>query len=346
MFLALEAGQVDSVTLPVPPEIQDRLEDAGEIELEDGGRFAGVFYRINPEEPPLDRPEFRRAVDLAIDRPALVETVLLGQGRPGSPSFMHPDSPWFRPQEATFDPARAEEILDEAGISDTDGDGIREIAGEPVRLSVIVPANAPQQVRTAELIVQQLEEIGVGLEVQSLDPGTLSQRQNAGDFELGSFLGVPHLLGDPDQMIESLDTLLAYPNPEYERLRSEWFETTTIEERREKLVEIQELFVEDPPAFTLYYPDTVYAYNANAYDGWLPVNGHGIHHKWSLVPAAWELLGAEGAVETGQAAPAQETDEGGGTPLYAIVGVGAVAVLALGALGWWLLGRRTGEEEI
>ncbi|NNC25270.1 ABC transporter substrate-binding protein, partial [Salinisphaera sp. USBA-960] len=74
-----------------------------DVELVEGNRFSSVFYRINPERPPLDRPEFRRALDLAIDRQALVDTVLLGRGRPGSPSFMHPDSPWFRPQEAVFD---------------------------------------------------------------------------------------------------------------------------------------------------------------------------------------------------------------------------------------------------
>ncbi|MDQ3941535.1 MAG: hypothetical protein M3254_00325, partial [Actinomycetota bacterium] len=82
--------------------------------------------------------------------------------------------------------------------------------------------------RTAELIAQQFEEIGVELEVQSLDPGTLSQRQNARDFELTSFQGVPHLLGDPTQLMESLESLLFYSNPEYEELKSQWSEVTTV----------------------------------------------------------------------------------------------------------------------
>jgi peptide/nickel transport system substrate-binding protein len=338
MFLALESGQVDTVTRNVPPELEERLGGTRNIELVEGDRFASVFYMFNADRPPLDQPEFRRALDMAIDRQALVDTVLLGRGRLGSPSFMHPDSGWYKPQDASFDPDQARTILDRIGMSDSDGDGTRENDGRPVRLSVIVPANDPQQIRTAELVAQQLKEIGVELQVQSLDPGTLSQRQNARDFELTSFLGVPHLLGDPDQMIESLDSLLRYSNPEYERLRSEWLQATTTQQRSELLSEIQTLFAEDPPAFTLYYPDTRYAYNAGAYDGWIPVKGHGIHHKWSLIPAAAELLGTERASRTTSA-----ENTGSGALPYVLVGVGVLGLLALGVF-LWRRSRKTDED--
>ncbi len=342
MFLALESGQVDTVTRNVPPELEERLGETENVELVEGDRFSSLFYIFNAESPPLDQQEFRRALDLAIDRQELVDTVLLGSGRVGSPSFMHPDSVWYESQEASFDPEQANTILDDAGISDSDGDGIRESDGEPVSLSVIVSANDPQQLRTAELITQQLQEIGVELEVESLDPGTLSQRQNARDFELSSFQGVPHLIGDPTQMIESLNSLLNYSNPEYERLRSEWFQATTAEQQSDVLSEIQALFAEDPPAFTLYYPDTRYAYNSSAYDGWLPAEGHGIHHKWSLIPEASELMGVERVSQTTQ----EESAGGGRAAVYALVGAGVLAVLALGVLLWRRSARKTDEDQI
>jgi peptide/nickel transport system substrate-binding protein len=342
MFLALESGQVDTATRDVPPELQERLQQTQNVELVKGDRFASLFYIFNADRPPLDQPEFRRALDMAIDRQALVDTVLLGNGRPGSPSFMHPDSRWYKPQDASFDPDRASTMLDEIGITDSDGDGVRESDGVPVNLSVIVPANDPQQIRTAELITQQLEEIGVGLEVESLDPGTLSQRQNSRDFELSSFQGVPHLLGDPTQMIESLDSLLHYSNPEYEDLKSQWSEATTAEQQSDTLSEIQTLFAEDPPAFTLYYPDTNYAYNASTYDGWLPVEGHGIHHKWSFIPAASELLGTERVSQTAQEG---STGRGGVSP-YVLVGAAAVVLLALVAFLWRRSARKTDEGQI
>lgn len=341
MFLALESGQVDTVTRNVPPELEERLGETENVELVEGDRFSSLFYIFNAERPPLDQQELRTALDLAIDRQALVDTVLLGSGRVGSPSFMHPDSVWYEPQDASFDPEQARTLLDDAGISDSDGDGIRESDGEPVSLSVIVSANDPQQLRTAELVTQQLGEIGVGLEVESLDPGTLSQRQNARDFELSSFQGVPHLIGDPTQMIESLNSLLNYSNPEYERLESEWFQATTAEQQGEVLSEIQTLFAEDPPAFTLYYPDTKYAYNASAYDGWLPAEGHGIHHKWSLVPTASELMGVE---RVSQITP-EESAGGGRASVYALVGAGMVALLALGIVLWRRSARKTDEDQ-
>jgi peptide/nickel transport system substrate-binding protein len=342
MFLALETGQVDTVTRNVPPELEERLGETQNIGLVDGDRFSSIFYRFNDERPPLDQQEFRRALDMSIDRQALVDTVLLGSGRPGSPSFLHPDSVWYEPQETTFDPEQARTILDEAGITDSDGDGTRESDGEPVSLSVLVPANDPQQIRTAELVAQQLEKIGVGLEVQSLDPGTLSQRQNSRDFELTSFQGVPHLLGDPTQLMESLESLLFYSNREYEELKSEWSEATTVEQQSEVLSEIQTLFAEDPPAFTLYYPDTNYAYSASAYDGWMPVEGHGIHHKWSLIPAASELLGIE---RVSQTVPTEDTGSSNAA-LYALVGIGAIVLLALAFVLWRRSARKVDEEQI
>jgi len=341
MFLALQNGQVDTATRPVPPELQESLGEARDVELVEGKRFASIFYRFNAESPPLDQQEFRRALDMAVDRQALVDTVLLGNGRAGSPSFMHPDSRWFEPQDAAFDPEQAGAILDEAGITDSDGDGSREYEGEPVSLSIIVSANDPLQIRTAELVAQQLGEVGIELVPESLDPGTLSQRQNALDFELSSFQGVPHLIGDPTQMIESLESLLVYSNPEYEGLREEWFQSTSVEQQGETMREIQRLFVEDPPALTLYYPDTTYAYNSSAYDGWIPVEGHGIHHKWSFIPEAPELLGIE-TVAQRTAPPEEET--GGRTILYALVVAGAVVLLVL---GFFLLRRRSarGSDE-
>ncbi|HEV8045516.1 MAG TPA: ABC transporter substrate-binding protein, partial [Rubrobacter sp.] len=326
---------------PVPPELQESLGEARDVELVEGKRFASIFYRFNAESPPLDQQEFRRALDMAVDRQALVDTVLLGNGRTGSPSFMHPDSRWFEPQNAAFDPEQAGAILDEAGITDSDGDGSREYEGEPVSLSIIVSANDPLQIRTAELVAQQLGEVGIKLLPESLDPGTLSQRQNALDFELSSFQGVPHLIGDPTQMIESLESLLVYSNPEYEGLREEWFQSTSVEQQGETMREIQRLFVEDPPALTLYYPDTTYAYNSSAYDGWIPVEGHGIHHKWSFIPEAPELLGIETVAQ--RTAPPKE-EPGGRTILYALVVAGAVVLLVLAI---FLLRRRSarGSDE-
>ncbi len=343
MFLALQNGQVDTATRPVPPELQESLGEARDVETVDGKRFSSIFYRFNAESPPLDQQEFRRALDMAVDRQALVDTVLLGNGRTGSPSFMHPDSRWFEPQDAAFDPEQAGAVLDEAGITDSDGDGSREYEGDPVSLSIIVSANDPLQIRTAEMVAQQLGEVGIELLPESLDPGTLSQRQNALDFELSSFQGVPHLIGDPTQMIESLKSLLVYSNPEYEGLREEWFQSTSVEQQDETLREIQRLFVEDPPALTLYYPDTTYAYNTSAYDGWIPVEGHGIHHKWSFIPGAPELLGIEMVAQRSAPTSAEE-ETGGRTTLYALLGAGAVVLLVL---GFFLLRRRSarGSDE-
>ncbi|MDQ3941536.1 MAG: LPXTG cell wall anchor domain-containing protein [Actinomycetota bacterium] len=108
------------------------------------------------------------------------------------------------------------------------------------------------------------------------------------------------------------------------------------------LSEIQTLFVEDPPAFTLYYPDTNYAYSASAYDRWMPVEGHGIHHKWSFIPAASELLGIERVSQT----TSTEDTGSSNASLYALVGIGAIVLLALVVFFWRRSARKTDEDQI
>ena len=87
----------------------------------------------------------RKAVAMAIDRDQLVDRILQGYGTPGttivvpSAAFWH----WEPTEPYTFDIDAANPLLDDAGYTDTDGDGIRNdpVSGENLELRFIVPTD-------------------------------------------------------------------------------------------------------------------------------------------------------------------------------------------------------------
>jgi peptide/nickel transport system substrate-binding protein len=289
-FAALQTGEVDVAARAVPPEDIDTLSARPGIEVVSTTPLTAMLLRVNYERPPMDQPRFREALSLAVDRQALVDTVLLGHGRPGDRGYPHPDSPWTAPDLSTpYDAAQASKLLDQLGYLDTDGDGIREADGAAISLDVQVTASEPARVRAAQLLVDQLRAVGIGLTVSAVDAGTVRSTFSSRDFDLVLDQGYAHELADPDQFIESnrsgLDWSAKLPYPEWDTLVTAWEGTTDLEARREAGFELQRLFDRQPTAIVLWYPDEAWAFRPEAYDSWSETRGYGIVNKWSFLPA-------------------------------------------------------------
>ncbi len=290
-FTALRAGEIDAAARTVPPELLKEFDNSRDIDVATTNPLQFLELRLNYEREPFDVPEFRRALSLAVDRQALVDTILLGQGRPGTQGYPHPDSPWTNPDnEQPYDPDQSRRILDELDFTDGDGDGVRETpGGDPLEFTIKVTGTEPTDVRAAELVAEQFAEVGVRVKVQTLDAGTIDGLFESRDFDISIGTITAHGVADPTQFIMShrsgyLWKLPDVPYPEMEALVEEWMQSTTIEERTEVSFEMQELFNSQPTALVLYYPEEHWAYRPEAHDKWAESPGYGIVHKWSLLP--------------------------------------------------------------
>lgn len=290
-FTALRSGEIDAAARTVPPELLSEFENTRAIKVAKTDPLQLDELRLNYERPPFDDPRFRRALSLAVDRQALVDTILLGRGRPGTQGYPHPDSPWTNPDnEQPFDPDESRRILDDLGFTDGDGDGIRENnAGEPLEFTIKVAGNEPAQVRAAELVAGQFAEVGLAFDVRTLDPASMEALFDSRDFDVSLGTITAHGVADPTQFIMSqrsgyLWNLPEVPYPEMEALIDEWMQATTVEARTEVSFKMQELFNRQPTSIVLYYPETNWAYRPDAYDNWAESPGYGIVHKWSFLP--------------------------------------------------------------
>lgn len=290
MFNALRAGEIDVSTRTVPAELQDTFKNSTSMKLAESSPLSIVQLGLNYERAPFNTEKVRQAVSLAVDRQSIVDTVLMGQGRAGTSGYPHPDSPWTNPDLSTpYDAEQANEILDSLGFKDTNNDGFRESAeGETLTMNTIVSAGEPVYVRVAEMVKDQLKEVGLQFEVEVLDATTYAASVSEDKYDSYVSLIGPHGVADPDQFVMSHRASYLWtkgvPYPEMDSLIEDWMSAATIDERKSISFDMQELYNSQPTAVALYYPEEVYAYNADVYDQYVESLGYGIVNKYSFLP--------------------------------------------------------------
>lgn len=175
--------------LKIPADQRQRIEQANNVELHNAPRVRPAWIAWNTERAPLDDRSVRQAILMSIDRPNLVRGLFAGAGEAALspiPSVLREHSDAVQP--LPYDPARAAQLLEAAGWRDTDGDGIRDKNGQPLRIEVDYSTGDP--VRQDVLVAMQsaLRRVGVQLVPKPYESTAWVERLRAGNFQ-GSFWG-------------------------------------------------------------------------------------------------------------------------------------------------------------
>ena len=125
----------------------------------------------------------------ATDKQKLIDVVLLGYGTPGLTLIPDGLGFWYNNtiKDYAFDVDKANQILDEAGYADTDGDGVREMPDgtQPLNFRVNWPSDSIDAPRQAELLSEMWAQVGIETELQATDPDALTaQCCPAFDFDI------------------------------------------------------------------------------------------------------------------------------------------------------------------
>ncbi len=304
LFTALRAGQVDMATRVVPPELVEELRQAPGVAVQRGPSFVSTLLQINAEREPFDRVEFRRALALAVDVQNLVDTIQLGYATAGGPGFVHPMSAWLLlpGPEAQYDPDRARSLLEGIGFTDRTGDGLREDpAGMPFKQTILVYADRADRVRAAEILAEAFRAIGLRTEVKAMEAGTVDSLvwpefdvTKGRDYDLAMWGWSAGIQENPlslRELVHSQGSLNigAFSDPEVDQVADRLLVATGIADFGPVVSELARLVADRVPFVTLWYPDGIYAYRPEAYDGWVYVKGLGILDKLSLVTRRVEV---------------------------------------------------------
>jgi peptide/nickel transport system substrate-binding protein len=297
-FAALRTGEIQLSARIVPPQQLAALEKQPNIGVVKGTEFASTLLAFNTTRPPFDKPEVRRALAKAVNVDDLVKTSLLGQGKAGSPGFIHPESPVKPDQQASlYDAEAARSDLETLGA--TPGpDGIRVLNGKPMSFELLVQSTSTDRLRSAELIRDMFKSVGVAVKITSLDSDSLDAKVWPGyDVRKGRNYDMtmwgwsaPVMLssGTIAQLVDSDPddgslNIVGLKDPATDTILDELRSAPTMEGRTAAAKLLQARIVDQMPFVTLYYRNGAYAFRKDVYDGWTWQNGSAVLNKFSLV---------------------------------------------------------------
>jgi len=212
------------------PVLFENMEDGGYelYELQNASSNAMVIQLNLTHKDPATRElfndyDFRRAISHAIDREEIIDIVFLGQGEPWQIG-PRPEHDLYHEQLGRqfteFDLDLANEILDEAGYTERDDDGYRLMPnGERIFLNVEVSLNNPHYIDVLELIEPHWQEIGVELNIDSMERSIFYERGIANDQDIATWGAPggldPYLSPRMVVAVHPIDSRYAVPWAEY-----------------------------------------------------------------------------------------------------------------------------------
>lgn len=285
----LQAGRVDIAPLPtsLSPDAVKRLEQDPNLQVKVFGGSNVVLLTINTASPPLDNVKVRQAIAHSIDRESLIRDLLLGYGKIAHSII--PEQSWSYTPGTTysFDPARAKQLLDEAGFTDPDGDGPRMRFAKPVVYKVSGSSIAGRQY--AGVIQNYLKNVGIPVEIQTPEANTLFDELRRGNFQIAYSQWVggnqdPIFYKDlfatseiPTETRPSRNRS-RYSNPELDKLLEEAVNTFDRVKGKELYTRIQQIVSTDVPVFPMWYQSNIVIARKNV--GNIQVNASG---DWGFV---------------------------------------------------------------
>lgn len=283
-LIAFEQGQIDFTS--ISPDTLDRFKSDSDIRIVQQPAFWGYQFYFNMKNcPELNDSRIRRAFAYAIDRDELVEKIARGAGKAGKMGILPEDHIWYNPDQPKYDynPDKARTLLEEAGWTDTDGDGIRDNNGE--KLSYVLSL-ASGEVRIGELIKERLSEVGIDVQVKALESKSRDANLKSGDFELAisgfggwgadaDYLRTRYCdTGSQSGSVSSGAAIFGYHNDTLNDLGTRELQELNDSKRKEIVYNMQTVLANDVSAIPLYYTTSYDVWRISKYDGWMTRYDH------------------------------------------------------------------------
>ena len=252
---AIDTGAVDMIW-DLPPEVIDELKKNSKITLDSVATSTWDGLIMNAAQKPYDDVRVRRAVSLAIDKKALVELALFGNG-----SATHTMIP---PSNAYYDSAlpiktdipQAKKLLAEAGYPNG------------FETTIYVPSGRPTRERLGVGAAEMLKAIGVKVDIQRVPwDKFIKEIEGKAAFYTDGFYSRPTLDTSIYPWYHSTGswntTLWNYKNPEMDKVLDAARGAKTEEERTKDYKEFQRIAVEQPAGIIPYVLNHTNAYRSN-----------------------------------------------------------------------------------
>lgn len=251
--IKLEAGEVD-VALDPPLNQLKNLADKDGITVGQIIPYRADFVQLNTVKKPFDDARVRQALNLAVDKNALVQGVLYGAGEAAASAM--PVMAYADPDLAPYpyDPAKARELLAEAGYADG------------FEAQLLVDSGAATSRNAAIALQAMLQQVGVRLTVQMLEGGTQWETTKSGNYDMSVSYTTSDTI-DPDQIIGFVGVNPERANAYHTEWKSDRLNELYAEERKTvdgeargaMFREMVQILHDETPYIFLYHPASAWA---------------------------------------------------------------------------------------
>lgn len=213
--MMFESGEIDIMDLDYVTDAIDRFLETYPDQIVSGPRVGITYLTMNYNIEPFNNLKVRQAVQMAIDRQAILDALYGGRGQIEHGIFPHGLIGFNENQtRIEYDPEGAKALLAEAGYPDG---FTMELAADSSASDTVT--------MSLEIIKEQLAAVGINAEIKNYDAATWLETRKSG--ELGSFLATWTAdFNDPDNFIYTF-----FGNEEKTKLRSINYPDTAVMER-------------------------------------------------------------------------------------------------------------------
>lgn len=249
LTMALQSGEIDAAY--GMPYASYPLFENEDYTFSSCATSRAFFAHMNFASPVIQDAAVRKAIAMGIDKEGFVNTLLEGNGYAAVGTY--PDSFSFGGDAVTaeaYDPEGAKKVLEEAGWTDSDGDGIREKAGQELKIRWLTYPSRQELPLLAEFAQATLKEIGMDVQINSTaDHNSIRTDASAWDVYASAMVTAP--TGDPEYFFTThcLDSSMVnngqYHSDKLEQLEAEMAKTFDPDKRGELAVQMQQIILDD-----------------------------------------------------------------------------------------------------
>ena len=250
------------------------------------GADSTIQWTLNTTKAPYNDPAFRKALSQAVDRTTICATGMSGYAQPADPTGLG-DSfrAWKDPAVAaaplcTYDKAAAAAALDAAGYALGADSKRLGLDGKPLALTISVGSTSSDWVSVAQIIVQNLADVGISATIDSPDWSEVTAALETGTFETAvcwSSLGAtPYTYYEATMSTQKVKPIGTHALENYHRFGDEQatallsqFAATTDQARQIEIChQIQQRYADQLPVIPLFPGPIWGAYTDEHFTGW------------------------------------------------------------------------------
>lgn len=171
--IALETGEID-LAYDILPNDMAKIDENPQLTLFEAPSLTCYYVSMNIKKAPFDNEKVRQAINYAIDRQLIIDTIACGAGQPADAIIAPLVFGYYSPGEYEYNPEKAKELLAEAGYPDG--------------FSTSLWVNDNQsRVEVCQALQAMFQDIGITCRVEVMEFGSFISGTSAGDHDMGYF---------------------------------------------------------------------------------------------------------------------------------------------------------------